>query len=119
MLFVHDTQLLHAWYASPADAVVRGSRERLLPRDMLDSVLWQLMCQLAPALSEVAAYVRGTRAPLTRSGASALATLRAPLLSDLEILRTCFTSTPRPLAVHALRHVLDHDRLVQMCVDAW
>ena len=119
VLFVHDTQLLHAWYASPADAVVRGSRERLLPRDMLDSVLWQLMCQLAPALSEVAAYVRGTRAPLTRSGASALATLRAPLLSDLEILRTCFASTPRPLAVHALRHVLDHDRLVQMCVDAW
>ena len=114
-VFVHDLHLLRAWYMSLADARIRGSRERLLPRDVLDSVFWHLTQQWPMAQEAVAAYVAGTLQP---QAAWALALVQAPLQADLRTLRECFLRAPSTRRVDAL-HRLVHERLVPMCLDAW
>lgn len=114
-VFVHDLHLLRAWYMSPADARIRGSRERLLPRDVLDSVFWHLTQQWPMAQEAVAAYVAGALQP---QAAWALALVQAPLQADLRTLRECFLRAPSTRRVDAL-HRLVHERLVPMCLDAW
>ena len=114
-VFVHDVHLLRAWYMSPADARIRGTRERLLPRDVLDSVFWHLMQQWPQAQEAVAAYVAGALQP---QAAWALALVQAPLQADLRTLRERFVCAPATRRVDAL-HRLVHERLVPMCLDAW
>lgn len=117
VLFVQDVALLRALYRSAADARLRGTRDRLVPRDVLDGLAWQLTQQLGPSMPGVSAYLRG--APLVREAAWALALLEAPSAADVARLRARHASTPPALATHVLRRVLGSEPLVQQCVASW
>ncbi|WFD23515.1 Anaphase-promoting complex subunit 1 [Malassezia equina] len=80
VLFVQDMALLRALYRSPADERLRGTRDRLIPRDVLDSLAWHVTQQLGPSMKGVAAYLRGE--PLQQEAAWALALLQAPSAAD-------------------------------------
>ncbi|WFD27606.1 Anaphase-promoting complex subunit 1 [Malassezia nana] len=117
VLLVEDVHLLRALYRSPADGRLRGARDRLVPRDVLDSLAWHLTQQLSPSTEAVAAYLRG--APLERHAAWALALFEAPSAADLAQLRARFVATPHVLATRVLRRLLRQERLVQQCVASW
>lgn len=117
VLFVQDVALLRALYRSPADARLRGARDRLVPRDVLDGLAWQLAQQLERSTPGVSAYLRGEA--LVRDAAWALALLEVPSAADVARLRVRYASTPPALAAHVLRRVVRRERLVQQCVASW
>ncbi|KOS16503.1 negative regulator of mitosis [Malassezia pachydermatis] len=118
ILAIRDVQHIQQWYGSQTDHMVRGSRERLVPHDVVDSVLWAWERALPSVQADTQAYVRGERVDLTQV-AWALQVLHTPKAADMAVLRTRFCETPRTLAESVLRHVLRHEWLAQQCSIAW